>query len=73
MIRHNLLVALRTLMKYKLQTVVIILSIAIGILTLAIVHTVLHEFKRPTVINEPYFARLSPAALIDKEQKNKKK
>ena len=40
MITHNLKVAFRNLMKYKLQTVVSILSIAIGILTLAIGHTV---------------------------------
>ena len=73
MIRHNLLVALRNLMKYKLQTVVSILSIAIGILTLAIVHTVLHEFKRPAVINEPYFDRLYEVAIIDKEQSGENK
>ena len=72
MIRHNLLVALRNLMKYKLQTVVSILSIAIGILTLAIVHTVLHEFKRPAVINEPYFDRLYEVAIIDKEKSGEK-
>lgn len=72
MIRHNLLVALRNLMKYKLQTVVSILSIAIGILTLAIVHTMLHEFKRPAVINEPYFDRLYEVAIIDKEKSGEK-
>ncbi len=72
MIRHNLLVALRNLMKYKLQTVVSILSIAIGILTLAIVHTVLHEFKRPAVINEPYFDRLYEVSIIDKEKSGEK-
>ena len=55
-------------MKYKLQTVVSILSIAIGILTLAIVHTVLHELKRPAVTNEPYYDRLYEVAIIDKEQ-----
>ena len=59
-------------MKYKLQTVVSILSIAIGILTLAIVHTVLHEFKRPAVINEPYFDRLYEVAIIDKEKSGEK-
>ena len=72
MITHNLKVALRNLMKYKLQTVVSILSIAIGILTLAVVHTVLHEFKRPAVINEPYFDRLYEVAIIDKEQSGEK-
>ena len=59
-------------MKYKLQTVVSILSIAIGILTLSVVHTVLHEFKRPAVINEPYFDRLYEVAIIDKEQSGEK-
>ena len=73
MITHNLKVAFRNLMKYKLQTVVSILSIAIGILTLAIVHTVLHEFKRPAVINEPYFDRLYEVAIIDKEQSGENK
>lgn len=72
MIRHNLLVAFRNLMKYKLQTVVSILSIAIGILTLAIVHTVLHEFKRPAVTNEPYSDRLYEVAIIDREQSGEK-
>ena len=72
MITHNLKVAFRNLMKYKLQTVVSILSIAIGILTLAIVHTVLHEFKRPAVINEPYFDRLYEVAIIDKEKSGEK-
>lgn len=72
MIRHNLLVALRNLMKYKLQTMVSILSIAIGILTLAIVNTVLHEFKRPAVINEPYYDRLYEVAIIDKEKSGEK-
>ena len=72
MITHNLKVALRNLMKYKLQTVVSILSIAIGILTLAIVHTVSHEFKRPAVINEPYYERLYEVAIIDKEKSGEK-
>lgn len=73
MITHNLKVAFRNLMKYKLQTVVSILSIAIGILTLAIVHTVLHEFKRPAVINEPYYDRLYEVSIIDKEQSGENK
>ena len=73
MITHNLKVAFRNLMKYKLQTVVSILSIAIGILTLAIVHTVLHEFKRPAVTNEPYYDRLYEVAIIDKEQSGENK
>ena len=72
MITHNLKVAFRNLMKYKLQTVVSILSIAIGILTIAIVNTVLHEFKRPAVINEPYYDRLYEVYIIDKEQSGEK-
>lgn len=36
MILHHLKVAVRNLLKYKLQTVISVLSIAIGIVTLAI-------------------------------------
>lgn len=41
MILHNLKVAVRNLMKYKLQTIISIISIAIGIVTLALAHSVL--------------------------------
>ena len=45
MLLHNLKVALRNLMKYKLQTVISVLSIAIGIVTLAFVHAVMGKVR----------------------------
>ena len=36
MVLHHLKVAVRNLLKYKLQTVISVLSIAIGIVTLAL-------------------------------------
>ena len=41
MIYHNLKVALRNLLKYKLQTFISVLSIAVGIVTLAFTHAAL--------------------------------
>ena len=54
---HNLKVALRNLMKYKLQTVISVLSIAIGIVTLAFVHAVLGRVTFPSLYSQPYYDR----------------
>ena len=51
---HNLKVALRNLMKYKLQTVISVLSIAIGIVTLAFVHAVMGRATFPSLFSQPY-------------------
>lgn len=39
MLLHNLKVALRNILKYKVQTLGSILSLAIGMVTLAVVHS----------------------------------
>ena len=44
MILHNLKVASRNLMKYKLQTLISVVSIAIGIVTLSFAHSALLNF-----------------------------
>ena len=54
---HNLKVALRNLMKYKLQTVISVLSIAIGIVTLAFVHAVMGRATFPSLYSQPYYDR----------------
>ena len=54
---HNLKVALRNLMKYKLQTVISVLSIAIGIVTLAFVHAVMGKVTFPSLYSQPYYDR----------------
>ena len=57
MIVHNLKVAVRNLMKYRLQTVISVLSIAIGIVTLAIAHAVLARTTVPSIYSRPYYDR----------------
>ncbi len=54
---HNLKVALRNLMNYKLQTLMSVASIAIGIVTLSLTHSVLNNFRPPLICNQPYFDR----------------
>ena len=57
MVLHHLKVAVRNLLKYKLQTVISVLSIAIGIVTLAFVHAVLEEVTYPSLYSQPYCER----------------
>lgn len=45
MLLHNLKVALRNILKYKVQTLGSILSLAIGMVTLATVHSFLQNFR----------------------------
>ncbi|MDE6022982.1 MAG: ABC transporter permease, partial [Muribaculaceae bacterium] len=54
---HNLKVAMRNLMKYKLQTAISIASIAIGIVTLALAHSVLNYYRLPAIYDQPYCER----------------
>ncbi len=59
MLLHNLNIALRNLGKYKLQTTISVLSIAIGIVVLAVVHSMLYTHLRPAEItNMPYYDRV---------------
>lgn len=57
MIKHNLRVAIRNLMKYKLQTAISILSIAIGIVTLSLVHSLIDAYRLPSIYYESYYDR----------------
>ncbi len=57
MIQHNLTIAFRNLWKYKLQTIISIASIAIGIVVLAVVHSALQQFSLPAICGEPYYER----------------
>ena len=57
MLLHNLKVAWRNLMKYKFQTVINVLSIAIGIVTLSLVHSIMDCFRLPSIYYEPYSDR----------------
>ncbi len=58
MLQHNLTISLRNLWKYKLQTAISVLSIAIGIVTLAVVHGILEQHFRPSLLSTmPYYDR----------------
>ena len=65
---HNLKVALRNLMKYKLQTFISVLSIAIGIVTLAIAHALLSNVTFPAIYSQPYYGRTCAVSLMAANQ-----
>ena len=67
-IPHNLKVALRNLMKYKLQTAISVLSIAVGIVTLALTHSVLTRFLLPAIYSQPYFDRTYDMQFFSSEE-----
>lgn len=58
MLVHNLKVALRNILKYKVQTLGSILSLAIGMVTLAVVHSFLQNFRMASINHEPYYDRV---------------
>ena len=64
MILHNLKVAVRNLMKYRLQTLISVLGIAIGIVTLAMVHTAMSRVKIPDIYSQPYYERTFAVGLV---------
>ena len=57
MIRHNLKTALRNLWKYKLQTLISIVSLAVGLVAVAAAHTIMRNFAPPPICQEPYYER----------------
>ena len=57
MIHHNLKVAVRNLMKYKLQTAISVLSIAVGILTISLAHSYLRSVKLNALYDLPFINR----------------
>lgn len=58
MLLHNLKVALRNILKYKVQTLGSILSLAIGMVTLATVHSFLLNFRMASINHEPCYDRV---------------
>ena len=58
MLLHNLKVALRNILKYKVQTLGSILSLAIGMVTLAVAHSFLQNFRMPSISHEAYYDRV---------------
>lgn len=54
LILHNIKVAVRNLMKYKLQTLISVLSIAVGIVTLAFTHSIMKNGQLPAIYDMPF-------------------
>ena len=67
-ILHNLKVAARNLMKYRLQTLISVVSIAIGIVTLAIAHALVSDVKFPAIYSQPYYSRTCAVSLMSANQ-----
>ena len=59
----NLRTSVRNLMKYKVQNLISVLSIAIGIVTLAIAHAVLTHMTFPSICSQPYYDRTYAVSL----------
>lgn len=63
MLIHNLKVAVRNLMKYRLQSLISVLSIAVGIVTLAFTHSAVKNAQLPAVYDLPYSDRVYTVAF----------
>lgn len=57
MILHNQKVAVRNLMKYKLQNAISIACIAIGIVTVALAHSFMGNMQLPAIYYQPFHDR----------------
>ena len=54
MIIHYLKTALRHLLQYKLQIVISVASMAVGMVTLSTIHMITQQYSLPPICNEPY-------------------
>ena len=58
MLLHYFKISWRNLLKYKVQTLVSVLALAVGMVTLAAMHFVLRYYAPPAICDEPYYDRL---------------
>ena len=65
MLRHNLKISFRNLLKYKLQNAISILALAVGIVTLAATHIVLRNIQLPYVCEEAHYDRSYVLDIVD--------
>ena len=57
MLVHYLTTALRNLAKYKTQTIISIVSLAVGMTVLAVIQCLMYLIRKPAVYSEPYADR----------------
>ena len=67
MILHNIKVAWRNLMKYRIQNIVSIVALAVGIVTLSATHFVLKHMGPPSIAKESYYDRCYVMCLYDEK------
>lgn len=60
---HNLKIAWRNLMKYKFQTIISVVALAVGIVTLTVTHVALEYFGEPPISGEDYYHRIYNLSL----------
>ena len=63
MLLHYITTALRNLGKYKAQTIISIVSLAVGITVLAVIQCLLFLIRKPDVYKEPYADRCYTISL----------
>lgn len=68
MLLHNLKIAWRNILKYKVQNTISILSLAVGMVVILAVHAVLEHFSLPAIFNQPHFDRSYRVEVIDDKE-----
>ena len=62
---HNLKIAFRNLLKYKLQNLISIIALAVGIVTLTATHFIVKHMGAPSISEEEYYDRCYLVEIVD--------
>ena len=62
---HNLKIAIRNLSKYKLQNLISIIALAVGIVTLTATHFIVKHMGAPSISEEEYYNRCYLVEIVD--------
>ena len=62
---HNLKIAFRNLLKYKLQNLISIIALAVGIVTLTATHFIVKHMGAPSISEEEYYNRCYLVEIVD--------
>ena len=65
MLLHNLKIAMRNLLKYKLQNLISIITLAVGIVTLTATHFIVKHMGAPSISEEEYYNRCYLVEIVD--------
>ena len=62
---HNLKIAIRNLSKYKVQNLISIIALAVGIVTLTATHFIVKHMGAPSISEEEYYNRCYLVEIVD--------